>query len=499
MCCNPVHILNPKLDFSLRDKLTLDVPCGKCSECQQEKQRQWFVRSYYQWLHCIHHRGIGLYITLTFDNEHVPTFEMSNGKVVRCFSKRVIQLFLKRLRKLLNRHFKGFELKYFICSELGDKRFRPHHHGVLYLYPPKDYFVKYKGLRVNHIKSLVRIAWQQGFVSFGRKLDNIRVQGVIENENALFYVCKYVSKDIDWDYNHFKDIPQENRPFHLQSKGFGSAMIDYLGLKKFDVAFNFFVKGQFYIQGFDKPYCIPQYITRKCLYDYVYKRNSDGTTDVKYNLNELGMKVRKQVEFDSIEEKASKFKAVLSCCSSFVTDSDRLLLLNGRCGTEFDCVESLQDWLDSRIINYTSLACYVSIFKDRLYVPISNYDCFSDNVDNLHYSLSDARKYLDFIYSDYIKDLRIYCEHNHIGKNGVVTDIEYNFDNLDLKSRNVYDLISQNTYAQCFPQDFEVFIEIYNTLEYFGGLDKERKYYTDLNNYRNLKLLNSSHKMEDVI
>lgn len=491
MCHSPIRILNPKLDFTLRDRLTLDVPCGKCSECRSMREREWFVRSYFQWLDCMKRGGFALYITLTFDDKKfIPTYTTESGKVIKCFSKRCVQLYLKRVRKALDKHCKGFEVKYLITSELGDKRRRPHHHGELFLYPPADYFEKYKHLRINHIKAIVRRCWQSynGFVSFGRKLDNIKCEGVIENENALFYVCKYITKDIDWDYS-MKDIPSECKPFHLQSKGFGISMLDELGLRDFNKSFNFFVKGKIMIKGHDKPYCIPQYITRKCLYDYIYKRNDDGTKDVKFVLNELGMKVYKKMEIDSIEEKASDFKATLSCCSSFVTDDERLLLLNGRCGTEFDCVESLQNWINHRIIDYTNLACYANIFKSRLYVPIHNYDCFSDNDTNFSYTLKDARKYLDFIYSDYIKDFRCYCEHNHIGRLGVIKDIEYDFDHLDLRSKKVFDYLAQNTYHQLFPQDYEVLIEIYNTLEYFGGLDKERKYYTDLNNYRNLKLL----------
>lgn len=499
MCKSPVRILNPKLDFTLRDRITLDVPCGKCSDCRQQKEREWFVRSYFQWLDCTKKGGFALYITLTFNDDSVPTYQTESGKVVKCFSKRLIQLYLKRLRKQLDRHCKGFTVKYLITSELGDKKKRPHHHGELFLYPPADYFQKYNSLRINRIKSIARRSWQNGWVSFGKKIDNIKCEGVIENENALFYVCKYITKDIDWDYT-LKDIPSENKPFHLQSKGFGVSMLDELGLRNFNKAFSFFCRGKIFLEGFDKPYCIPQYVTRKCLYDYIYKRNDDGTKDVKFVLNELGKKVYKQMEIDSIEEKATDLKAVLSCCSSFVTDDERLCLLNGRCGTEFDCVESLQDWINNRILNYTNLACYSNIFKQRLYVPIHNYDCFSDSDTNFNYTLEDARKYLDFIYSDVIEDLSVYCEHNHIGNNNVVKDAEFDFKHLDLRCKKTFDLLAQNTYHQLFPQDYEVLIEIYNTLEYFGGLDKERKYYTDLNNYRNLKLLASkSNKMQDVI
>ena len=69
------------------------VPCGQCIGCRLKRSRDWAIR-------CVHEASLykhNCFITLTFDDLHLPAN--------RSISKRDLQLFMKRLRK----RFKGFE------------------------------------------------------------------------------------------------------------------------------------------------------------------------------------------------------------------------------------------------------------------------------------------------------------------------------------------------------------------------------------------------------
>lgn len=94
--------------------LPLELPCGKCISCKQTRARQWTIR-------CMHEAQMheaNCFITLTYDQEHVPY----DG------SLRLVdwQAFAKRLRKA-----KG-KFRYLACGEYGERTLRPHYHALLF-------------------------------------------------------------------------------------------------------------------------------------------------------------------------------------------------------------------------------------------------------------------------------------------------------------------------------------------------------------------------------
>lgn len=94
------------------------ISCGKCLGCSLEKARQWAIR-------CVHESKMheeSAFITLTYNNEHLPP----SGSV----EPRPFQLFVKRLRKAL----KGRKIRYFHCGEYGPKLGRPHYHALIFGY-----------------------------------------------------------------------------------------------------------------------------------------------------------------------------------------------------------------------------------------------------------------------------------------------------------------------------------------------------------------------------
>lgn len=95
------------------DKVDLDNPvdiefinCGTCSECQISKSKDWSARCYLESLKWAQN----CFITLTYDNKHLP----KNRTLV----KRDLQLFWKRFRK------RGYKVRYMACGEYGPTTLR---------------------------------------------------------------------------------------------------------------------------------------------------------------------------------------------------------------------------------------------------------------------------------------------------------------------------------------------------------------------------------------
>lgn len=94
-------------------RVEMQVPCGKCESCNAARAMQWSVRC---WCEMQDHDRVS-FITLTYDDEHLP----KDGKLV----KKDLQDFFKRLRKKHN-------VRYFACGEYGDTYRRPHYHAIIF-------------------------------------------------------------------------------------------------------------------------------------------------------------------------------------------------------------------------------------------------------------------------------------------------------------------------------------------------------------------------------
>lgn len=94
----------------------MEIPCGGCIGCRIDYARGWAVRL----THEAYSHSATSFLTLTYDDDHLP----GDGSV----SVRELQLFMKRLRRL----FPGVKLRYFACAEYGETTFRPHYHLILF-------------------------------------------------------------------------------------------------------------------------------------------------------------------------------------------------------------------------------------------------------------------------------------------------------------------------------------------------------------------------------
>lgn len=192
MCYAPITIKNnSKLYRPLLSKDLVKVPCGKCRECQLRAENDWFVRIYYEWLRTKQLGGQTFFISLSFNDEHLPILDTSvmkysglapilmkffnnteayklnddelhqlRSRVDRyqdryetlsldipyfhhaCFSSDYITAFFKALRQYLNDEdilkYDDEPLKYFCVTEYGDNKHRPHYHILVSVPVPVD-------------------------------------------------------------------------------------------------------------------------------------------------------------------------------------------------------------------------------------------------------------------------------------------------------------------------------------------------------------------------
>lgn len=183
--------------------LPQQVPCGQCIGCRLERSRQWAIR-------CVHEASLfehNCFITLTYDDDHLPDD--------RSLEMKHFQDFMKRLRK----RFQGFQpvtldefdedlgisvpvtrypIRFYHCGEYGEKFRRPHYHAVLFNY---DFLDKVFWKDVNGSKLFLSASlqdlWPHGFSTIGN----------VTFESAA-YVARYIMKKVNGDLqeNHYRVI-----------------------------------------------------------------------------------------------------------------------------------------------------------------------------------------------------------------------------------------------------------------------------------------------------
>lgn len=161
------------------------MPCGKCPECRKRRISGWSFRLVQESKRACS----AWFVTLTYDTEFVPLTE----KGFMNLSKRDVQLFMKRLRKLSPE-----KLRYYLCGEYGGKSFRPHYHLILF----------------NANVSAIELAWID--VDTKRPLGHIHYGDV--NSASIGYCLKYMSKVGRIPYHSNDDRLPE---FAHMSKGLG--------------------------------------------------------------------------------------------------------------------------------------------------------------------------------------------------------------------------------------------------------------------------------------
>lgn len=164
----------------------LSLPCGRCVGCRLERSRQWAVR-------CMHEASLydhNVFVTLTYDQEHLPEY---NSLDYRHF-----QLFMKRLRKA----FAPINIRFYMCGEYGEDFSRPHYHACLFncFFPDRRRISSGGSGATLYRSDLLSSLWPYGFSSIGD----------VTFESAA-YVARYVMKKVTGDAaeSHYTTVDPE--------------------------------------------------------------------------------------------------------------------------------------------------------------------------------------------------------------------------------------------------------------------------------------------------
>jgi len=196
-----------------KDRIGIQVPCGRCIGCALERSREWAVR-------CVHESQLhddSSFITLTYDPQYLPQY----GSLI----KEHFVLFMKRLRKSIE----PVKIRFFMCGEYGEKNSRPHYHALIFGYgfPDRKLFSERKDVKLYTSDHLTKL-WPYGFSTCGN----------ISMESAA-YVARYCLKKVqareecpDMDADNFSgQIPEYNNMSRGGKNGKG-------------LAYNWYVKFQ---------------------------------------------------------------------------------------------------------------------------------------------------------------------------------------------------------------------------------------------------------------
>ena len=281
MCYCPITIKNnSKLYRPLVSKDLIKVPCGRCRECHEHKENDWFVRIYYEFLRTCgsdvnHQTGRVFFVSPSYNDAHLPFLDTSDVKysclvpllhdftlnrssyrlsdedfsVLKrrieryedrydvsalsipsfshaCFDDTHITQFFKSLRQFLNvdgvLKYGEASIKYFCVTEYGDNKHRPHWHMLIFV--PKlidsDYFLKVCRKSWSHI---VKRSACPDYV-----LEKI---SYCQNHKLSYYNFSTPGHDKWFDW-HIMYQPTSNRYVVRRSRGFVNYSKDETGVER---------------------------------------------------------------------------------------------------------------------------------------------------------------------------------------------------------------------------------------------------------------------------
>lgn len=382
-CTNPLRIYSRTTFLNkISGAYMQEIPCGHCECCNDFKRIEWVLRAYYEWQDCIKKGGFGLFDTLTLNPESLDSRTKFG---IPCFSKTDIRLFLKKFRKRM--YEGGYDFRYLLTCEYGEKKHRPHYHILLFIFPPDNFSFRYHALKVNDFitdswtepirkedGSIISYRDADGLVKYEMRslgfhdTPNMCISHIIDQVAGIRYVTKYITKDDEYysqllnmkkillrgltccsvikDINEWFDAA---KPFHLQSLGFGSCAIKDLELIKDELANDPRVK----VIAIDskKPIPLPLYYMRKLFYDLhktPYKSQNTGKPLYQWRLTKFG-KLFKSIQ---IEKRINRY------ANQYADLAENALTYSVEGKDIFDNIKNL---LGSR--SWTDYSIYRNVYK----------------------------------------------------------------------------------------------------------------------------------------
>lgn len=235
-CISPINIRNPK-PSALYPSARIDVPCGKCNFCLQNKRKDWSFRLFEEFREALS----GHFLTLTYDEEHVPI-----GYDCYSLCKKDLMQFMKYVNAF-QREKDLPVVRYYGTGEYGTITDRPHYHVIAF-----------------NMSKLTLEEIQAGRI-WGKGRVYVRGVGV----ESIEYVTKYL---IDADFEH----NNREKPFNIMSKrpGLGSG---YLERKTaFNKPSEKLSECRGYVLFKGKRHKMPRYLKHKIFEPYEVKHMNDA-------------------------------------------------------------------------------------------------------------------------------------------------------------------------------------------------------------------------------
>jgi len=183
---------------SLYDGISL--PCGQCTGCRIDYSRSWAARCVFE--ASLHEKNC--FITLTFDDEHLPPGGSLTKHHFVNFMKRLRERFVPvcpytdekdpRREAWLSEH----GIRFYHAAEYGEQFGRPHHHAILFNFDfPDKYLWTVENGNCLYRSPILEKLWTFGFSSVG---------------DVSFESCAYVARYV------MKKITGKTAPDHYQGR-----------------------------------------------------------------------------------------------------------------------------------------------------------------------------------------------------------------------------------------------------------------------------------------
>lgn len=247
----------------------ITVNCNRCMACRINRTSQWAQRLMME----LPYWEKACFITLTYDDDHLP----SDGSL----STEEMPLFWKRVRK----KFSSQKIKNFYCGEYGDEGLRCHYHAIVFGVDFAPWtFVMHKNGRDIFTSDILADLWQhRGFVT---------VSDVTYNDCA--YTAGYVQKKLYGKAASFYEERNWVPPFSHSSHGLS---LNYVEDHKEQLLANQFV----WSNGHKSP--LPRYVSGKL---GLLDTDEEGHSPMYYKAQEILQQrrsdyLKKHPELDELE------------------------------------------------------------------------------------------------------------------------------------------------------------------------------------------------------
>lgn len=169
--------------YGRNDPSMIIIPCGKCVGCMLDYSRSWADRCLLE----LDHAGKGIFLTLTYDDLHVPITDAGH----QTLDYRHVQLFNHRLRKFMKRKLNSdLKLRFYCSGEYGSTTLRPHYHMIAFGlsiddFPDFEVLSSQRNGKILYKSDFLNRLWSHGHVV---------VAGV--SWQTCAYVARYTAKKL---------------------------------------------------------------------------------------------------------------------------------------------------------------------------------------------------------------------------------------------------------------------------------------------------------------